>query len=116
MYTIYDSHGEYPFTEQPSQTIYFNKSSSFWHNDLDWNLFFLRTREHYANDILKAKGHLFVNEIYDMLGMPRTSMGAVTGWIMNDGAYVDFGIKVEPKAKSYIRLNLNAQGVIFDKI
>lgn len=41
---------------------------------------FLNTVERHANDRLRWKGHLFLNEVYAMLGMPETRLGAVMGW------------------------------------
>ena len=46
------------------------------------------------------QGHLFLNEVYDMIGLPRTKAGAVVGWLYPAGRYddlqlngfVDFGI------------------------
>lgn len=32
------------------------------------------------NDKLRWQGHLFLNEVYDALGMPKTRLGAVMGW------------------------------------
>ena len=58
---------------------------------------FLRRQQDYANEVLKSRGHLFLNEVYDMLGIPRTKAGQVVGWIYNEDNpngdnYVDFGI------------------------
>lgn len=41
---------------------------------------FLNAVERHANDQLRWKGHLFLNEVYKMLGMPETRLGAVMGW------------------------------------
>lgn len=52
-----------------------------------WNaellLDFLEKKEDEANDKLILNGHLFENEANDILGLPRTSEGAVCGWIRN---------------------------------
>ena len=56
-------------------------------------------RQSEANDKLRDRGHLFLNEVYDMLGMQRSKAGNIVGWLYNpddpdypgDG-YVDFGI------------------------
>lgn len=65
--------------------------------DPEYNLMFLRRQQDYANELLKHRGHLFLNEVYDMLGIPRTKAGQVVGWIYdennpNGDNYVDFGI------------------------
>ena len=68
-----------------------------WQKDPEHNLFFLRQQQNYANDLLKAQGYLFLNEVYEMLGFPRTKAGQVVGWIFDEenpvgDNYVDFGI------------------------
>jgi hypothetical protein len=56
-------------------------------------------QQNFANDRLRAKGHLLLNDVYDSLGLPRTAAGCVVGWVKGgngqttagDG-YVDFGL------------------------
>jgi Family of unknown function (DUF6353) len=60
------------------------------------NTLWLRTQQNWANDMLRSRGHLFLNEVYSMLGMSHTSAGAIVGWVYdraNDRGdnYVDFG-------------------------
>lgn len=92
---------------------------------------FLKCQQQYANEKLKAQGHLFLNEVYDMLGIPRSKAGAVVGWIYDrnnpekysDG-YVDFGLYSGTESnrrfvngQEYnILLDFNVDGVIYDKI
>lgn len=66
-----------------------------WTKDAEANLTFLRGQERWATDRLRAVGHLFLNEVYDMLGIPRSSAGAIMGWVYdpkNPDRKVDFGI------------------------
>ena len=76
---------------------FFDEFSPNWQNDPEYNLMFLRAQQQYANDLLKAKGRLFLNEVYDMLGLERTKAGQVVGWVYNPenptgDNFVDFGI------------------------
>lgn len=76
---------------------YFDESSSHWDRDPEYNLVFLRSQQQYANDLLRSKGHIFLNEVYDMLGLPRSKAGQIVGWVYdtknpNGDNYVDFGI------------------------
>lgn len=71
-----------------------------WTKEPEYNLKFLKYVQNYCNDSLKIKGHLFLNEVYDKLGIPRTKAGAVVGWIYDEESpigdnFVDFGIKNE---------------------
>ena len=68
-----------------------------WTKDAEFNLMFLRHTQAQANDILKRRGYLFLNEVYDMLGFQRTKAGQVMGWIYDEDDpigdnFVDFGI------------------------
>lgn len=67
-----------------------------WEDDAEYNLSFLQIQEQTANDMLISRGYLFLNEVYDMLGIPRTKAGQIMGWIWDpkrtDNKYVNFGI------------------------
>lgn len=76
---------------------FYDDGNKGWEKDPELNLMFLRHQQQYANDLLRAKGHLFLNEVYDLLGIPRTKAGQVVGWIYDEkhpegDNYVDFGI------------------------
>ena len=76
---------------------FFDDGCTGWEKDSEYNLMFLRAQQQYANDKLRANGHLFLNEVYDMLGIPRTKAGQVVGWVYNTenpvgDNYVDFGM------------------------
>jgi hypothetical protein len=75
----------------------FDESNPYWEKDSDYNLMFLRAQQNYANNKLIANGYLFLNDVYEMLGFPKTKAGQVVGWTYrknqpNGDNYVDFGI------------------------
>lgn len=101
-----------------------------WTKDPELNLVFLKQMQQYANDRLRARGHLFLNEVYDMLGIPHSSAGQIVGWIYDEDNpvgdnYVDFGIYDTYKEKSrdfvngyerVILLDFNVDGIIYNLI
>lgn len=106
---------------------FFDEGSINWQKNAELNRLFVQCQQNTANQILIAKGHLFLNEVYDMLGLDRTSAGAVVGWVINDkdgigDNYVDFGIFKERNARFVngwersVLLDFNVDGVIYDKI
>lgn len=73
----------------------FTTGCTGWTKDAEANLIFLRAQEKWANQRLMAVGHLFLNEVYDMLGIPRSVAGTQVGWMYdpeNPDHKVDFGI------------------------
>ena len=75
----------------------FDQLNDNWRKDPYANRMFILARQEEANMKLKWQGHLFLNEVYDMLGFPRTKAGAVVGWIYDldkpcGDNFVDFGI------------------------
>lgn len=77
---------------------FFSKDTSqSWSPQPDYNLVFLQGVQNWSNDMLRLRGHVFLNDVFDSLGMDRTKDGAVVGWVYNrkDGKgdnYIDFGI------------------------
>ena len=106
---------------------FFDDGCVGWTKDSEYNLAFLRQQENYADDMLKSRGHLFLNEVYDMLGIPRTKAGAVMGWIYDEehpygGNFVSFDIYGMENCdsingnKSTFLLDFNVDGNILDLI
>jgi hypothetical protein len=82
---------------QSPYTICFDETCSAWQRDAESNKFFLLRQQDYANERLKSRGYLFLNEVYDMIGARRTKAGQVVGWVYDENNpigdnYVDFGI------------------------
>jgi Family of unknown function (DUF6353) len=74
---------------------FFDESSRNWSRQPGYNQLFLQCQQNYANDLLHSRGHVFLNEVYDMLGLPRTPEGQIVGWVsgINEGdGFVDFGV------------------------
>ena len=77
---------------------YFTRSNPYWEEDSSYVEMFLRSQQNFANDKLKATGHLTLNDVYDMLGFHDSKAGMVVGWIYdldhpNGDNYVEFDVK-----------------------
>lgn len=77
---------------------FFDESCIGWSKNPEFNLMFLKRQESWANDLLKTKGYVFLNDVYEMLGMNKTQAGQNVGWWYSkkpehEGANcIDFGI------------------------
>ena len=105
---------------------FFDQSSHNWEKNVEHNMFFLKAQEEYFNQLLNSRGHVFLNEVYDSLGLERSQAGAVVGWVKGNGDdYIDFGIfdaysdasrRFVNGYEPVILLDFNVDGVIWDKI
>lgn len=106
---------------------FFDEYSRSWSPTPEYNLLFLKCQQNYANDLLHSRGHVFLNEIYDMLGIERSKAGAVVGWVISTeyDNYIDLGLfdGDNPRARDFVNgregsilLDFNVDGVIYDKI
>lgn len=76
---------------------FFDETAKGWSRDAEYNKTFLIHQQSVANDRLKSKGYLFLNDVYEMLGMAPSKAGQIVGWIYdekcpNGDNFVDFGI------------------------
>lgn len=109
---------------------FFDAASSNFAKDPEYNMMFLRRQQDYANEMLKSRGHLFLNEVYDLLDIPRSKAGQVVGWVYDKNGntkgdnYVDFGLyRNDQGTRRFINgleynilLDFNVDGVIYDII
>lgn len=132
-----DLHAEFQ-DERPGSTRLGERSTySRWYNSqttTEWkgnrhdNLYFISCQQKYANDRLHRRGYLFLNEVYESLGLPVCDYGQVVGWVMGkDGGdqIVDFGI-FDPHTNELnlylggindeILLDFNVDGLVADKL
>jgi len=107
--------------------VLFDEHNRNFKKDWGYNQTFLAAQQTWANNKLRADGHIFLNDVYRMLGLPDTKAGAVTGWI--DGGDGDdtvifniFGPNaymgdqfVEGNERA-VWIDFNVDGVIYDKI
>ena len=113
---VVDEKGEEQVVKTTVQTAEINKYSDYarffdescygYSKSPEYNLMFLKRQQNWANDLLQAKGHLFLNDVYEMLGMEKTQAGQEIGWLYSTNpksphynTYIDFGI-YDPKNKS----------------
>lgn len=93
---------------------YNETSSKNWSTDPAINVLFLTNVKSYMNDKLRMRGHVFLNEVLDELGMPRTREGQIVGW--RAGSRIEFWEGELPKDGSDILLKFNVDGEILDAI
>ena len=114
--------------DEPSRYArFFDESSPNWHTSSEYNKLFILSTMDYMNGLLRARGHVFLNEVYDALGIPRSSEGQVVGWIYNEenpvgDNYIDFGFGEDQRTAlcsgkiSGVLLDFNVDGIIVDHI
>ena len=109
---------------------FFDECSNQWDKNPEYNLMYLKGKQNHANDLLNVRGHVFLNEVYDMLGIPRTQEGALVGWVKGNGGddFIDFNMYdmngYHPEAKrnfingyeKSILLDFNVDGIIYNLI
>lgn len=103
---------------------FFDEASTLWQKNAELNLLTVRTIQNYFNDLLQVRKFVFLNEVYNELGLEISQAGQCVGWVLNDKGdnYIDFGIYTERNARFVNRmersvlLDFNVDGVILDKI
>lgn len=104
---VVDDEGNETIVKKTVQTAFINEESDYarffdetcagWDKNPEFNLTFLKNQQRFANEKLKAQGYLFLNDVYESLGIRKTQAGQCVGWIYDDknpvgDNYVDFGI------------------------
>lgn len=109
---------------------FFDDGCAGWTKDSEHNLCFLKCQQNYANERLQKRGYLFLNDVYEMLGIPKTKAGQIVGWVYdeknpNGDNFVDFGIYDinKERARAFVNgyertilLDFNVDGNILDLI
>lgn len=107
---------------------FFDEYCKGWTRSAEDNLRFLKMQQAYANKKLQSQGYLYLNDVYEALGIPKTKAGHVVGWIYDEAHpvgdnYVDFGIYdlYNEKARDFVNgremsilLDFNVDGNVWE--
>lgn len=106
--------------------VVFDESNINWEKNSEYNKLFLTCQAQYLNYKFHARGHMFLNEVYEALGFEHTQAGSVVGWVLEEDGdnYIDIGLfNGNSKNNEFVNnmersiwLDFNVDGVIFDKI
>ena len=64
--------------------IFFDETCKCWTRNAEANKFFLMQAQQWANEQLRTKGYLFLNDVYEMLGVMKTEAGFSVGWLYDE--------------------------------
>ena len=108
-----------PNTAHSLYSIVFCEGNTGWTRNAELNKVFLIQQQNWANDKLKMNGVLTLNEVYDMVGAPRTAYGQIAGWVWTeDGTigdnFVDFGLFDVNNEKACDFINGREKSIILD--
>lgn len=102
----------------------FDCHNPFWDKDMAYNWMFLRFRQNYFNDKLRADKYVFLNDVLEELGFPKTRAGQEVGWVYdpdnpNCDNYIDFGafeaVMSENGGNRVILLDFNVDGSVINR-
>lgn len=138
--TVVDDNGNETVEKRTVQTVDPNTYSDYarifddgcigWEKNPEMNLAFLKNCQAFADRKLKEQGYLFLNDVYEMLGFPKTAAGQVVGWYYDESLeigdnYVDFGLYDidNPRVRDFVNgrervviLDFNVDGNILEYI
>lgn len=86
-----------PLFDTSTYARLFDVGNTGFTKDPEFNRMFLKNLQRMFNEKLDVDGHVFLNEVYDALGFPRTKAGQIVGWLKNNptgkgDGYIDFDI------------------------
>lgn len=110
---------------------FFDNGCIGWDKDAEYNQMYLKNLQRQLTRRLELQGYLFLNDVYDALGIARTKAGQIVGWIYDESPehkgdnYVDFGLYniYDEKARDFVNgiervvlLDFNVDGPIINNL
>ena len=108
-----------PNTAHSLYSVVFCEGNPGWTKNAELNKVFLIQQQNWANDKLRLRGYLTLNEVYEMVGAPTTAYGQIAGWVYTDDSsvgdnFVDFGIFDVTNEKACDFVNGRERSIILD--
>lgn len=104
-------------------SVYFDERNMNWQDAAEYNVNFIRIQEQLLTDRLRSKGSLFLNDVYDRLGILdengvpfNTEQGQLCGWHVDHPDSDDFvEIRITPVHDFHgtLLLDFNVAGLVY---
>lgn len=100
-------------------SIIFDDGNLGWCKNAELNKVFLIQQQEAANWRLRKEGYLFLNDVYEMLGAPKTAYGQLAGWVWTEDStagdnFVDFGMFDIHNEGARDFINLREKSIVLD--
>lgn len=95
--------------------VLFDSTNENWQEAEEFRFLNLKSSQKWCNRILQRDGHIFLNTVYEELGFPHTSHGALVGWLLDgegDG-YVDFGFEDPERKDRFLDFVIGKEGAVW---
>ena len=107
-----------PNTAHSLYSVVFCEGNTGWTKNAELNKVFLIQQQNWANDKLRLRGYLTLNEVYEMIGA-TTAYGQIAGWVYTEDCsigdnFVDFGIFDVNNEKACDFVNGRERSIILD--
>lgn len=93
-----------------------NSPMNYKRNRPDLNQFFILSVQRHFDHMLRTRGYVFLNEVYEALGMERSTAGQVVGWLYEKGgdSFISFGIDDPKNEMAQMFLSGDEDAVLLD--
>lgn len=73
--------------------VIFDHNSPYWNKDDEWNLMYIRQQTLYMTSLLNSKGYVYLNRIYESLGVEWNPENENPCAIYSKGHSIEFSIR-----------------------
>lgn len=92
----------------------FDHNNPNWAGTVEYNMLFVKTALNWLNDRLTAQGYLFLNEVHEALGFPKTREGQLVGWTRDNAGPISWDWQPIGSTQN-LSVKFHTDGVIIDK-
>lgn len=83
-------------------TVIFDEKSPYWSKNFEFNKAFLKSQLMYVRDYYFVKGYMYLEHIYDILGIKWDPCNENTCWILNRDGELKMSINHSDRRKIII--------------
>ena len=92
----------------------FDHNNPNWTGTVEYNMLFVKQALNFSNEKLAARGYLFLNEVLEVLGLPKTREGQLVGWTRDNAGPISYDWQPIGSTQN-LSVKFHTDGVTIDK-